>query len=151
VATIAHSGGDGIAQSYTHTGLTTSDFWYYAIVSRNRGMHASGVSSPSLELVVASPPGAPATCSGTVGVTSGVISVAWTIPDDDGGTYLEQYVVSYAQTNGGSGTNAAVDATTLTDSLTGLNDGDVVTVDVVACNSVACGDACQFTATPASP
>lgn len=92
------SGGEGntpiatiTATSYTDTGLTAGQRYFYLIKAYN----VNGNSNPSGEVNAKAPeaPAAPTTFSAATGTGVGQINLAWTAPTDTGGITLSGYNV----------------------------------------------------------
>ena len=123
----------GSTTTYQHRGLTADTEYHYqvaAINSVDRGAYSSSVSATTHDL-----PGVPRGLTATP-VDDTQINLSWQAPDDDGGTPITGYEISFSTSGGGS---FRTDRNTFTYQHMGLEKGDTYHYQIAAINSVGKG------------
>lgn len=109
---------------------TTYTIKVLAVNSEGDGEYSSSIEVASGEEI--SEPGAPTDLSGTPG--DGQVELAWTAPEDDGGSEITGYTVGYSK-SGGSITTVDTGGVGTSYTLTGLTNGTEYVIVVYAVNS----------------
>jgi large repetitive protein len=124
----------------TVTGLTDGDSYTFTVTATN-GIGTSTPSDPSSPVTPATTPGQPTGVSATPGI--GQATVNWSAPASDGGSDINGYTVTAADTttpaNGGE--TCAWTSGPLSCIVTGLTNGDGYTFTVTATNGAGTGSA----------
>jgi hypothetical protein len=126
----------GASSPITVTGLANGDNYIFTVTATNwAGTGPSSVASGAMPGPVAGPPGAPTDVVGTATGTSGLASVSFVAPNDNGSPVISYTVTAIDTTNLA---NPAVIATGASSpiSVTGLTNGDNYSYTVTATNVV---------------
>jgi fibronectin type 3 domain-containing protein len=124
----------GVVTSYTDTGLTVGQIYYYVV----RALNALGEGPPSNEVSAApaNPPDPPRNLRATAG--NGAVTIQWNDPLSDGGAVITNYKIYRGTTAGGESLVTTVgNVNTFTD--TGLSNGQPYFYRVSAVNDAGEG------------
>ena len=133
-------------QTHTFTGLTNGTTYRWQIFATNAN---GGVKSTAPLFISATPKGIPGDVTGLILIPSSQrLDISWTAPANDGGSPVTSYQVAVTQ-NGSSVTATSCNALVNSCSLTGLTNGQAVTVSVLATTAIGqSAHAVTSTATP---
>ena len=136
----------GNVSSYNASGLTNGRVYWFTVAAENaigRGANATATSATPISV-----PSAPGSISATAG--NGLVVLTWKIPASDGGSAITNYYI-YAGTSPGTETLLATVRNVLTDTITGLTNGQAYYFEVSAVNGVGEGaKSSEISATPTS-
>ena len=138
------------SNSYTHTGLTAGQSWYYWVraVDGNgtKGLYAG---PEVLTVLTPTPVGAPPSFTATMGNTE--ITITWGDSPDMTGVTITGYEYRYAASGEALPATWAEDAgAEKTETITGLTNGTAYNFEVRATSSVGPGTAATASATPST-
>ncbi len=132
--------------TYTHlipnlTNGTEYEVRVYAVNTEGNGNPATGTATPEIPATVPSAPNAPTLTAGNT-----ELEVAWTAPDDDGGSAITGYKVQHRVntasewlTSDTANIDTITDGTATSSTITGLTNGNSYDVRVRAVNAVGDG------------
>jgi hypothetical protein len=150
VSVVPHTGGapttfttpDGTTTAHQFTGLSNGTLYDVSVVATN----AAGNSTPPTTSsgTPRTVPGAPTGLIVTPG--DGTLGVSWSAPSGDGGNPISAYTV--AVTPHGGGTTATSTGSSTSHQFTGLSNGTLYDVSVVASNAAGPSSAATASGTP---
>ena len=145
------SDGTSTATTATVTGLTNGTAYVFRVAAIN-AVGTGSYSTASSAVTILGLPGAPTGVAATA--ASGQASVSWTAPTSTGGSAITDYTVQYSGDSGTTWTTfTRAASTSLSATVTGLNNGTAYVFRVAAINSIGQGTftAASSSVTPAIP